>query len=118
MPDLGKYADTVLSAYLASLVILALLVVVSWRRSKRVKAQLDALENRMIWKVREYDRAYKRIRRNALEGGMSVLILVAPDCDAICACRILTVCRNCLHNNATTIFSTSQSELFFALCQN
>ena len=45
----------------------------------------------MIWKVREYDRAYERIKRHSLEGGMSVLIFVAPDCDAICACRIFTV---------------------------
>lgn len=44
----------------------------------------------MIWKVREYDRAYERIKRHSLEGGMSVLIFVAPDCDAICACRIFT----------------------------
>ncbi|MEQ9259063.1 MAG: heme exporter protein CcmD [Roseovarius sp.] len=47
MPDLGKYADTVLSAYAVSLVLLALLVVVSLRRSRRVKADLEAIENKV-----------------------------------------------------------------------
>ncbi|MCR9112696.1 MAG: heme exporter protein CcmD, partial [Rhodobacteraceae bacterium] len=32
MPDLGKYAEAVLSAYAVSIVLLVALVVLSWRR--------------------------------------------------------------------------------------
>ena len=46
MPDLGKYADTVLSAYAASLVILVLLVVLTIWRGRRVRAQMAEIENR------------------------------------------------------------------------
>lgn len=46
MPELGKYAGTVLSAYGASLVLLGLLVVVSWLRARRVKAALEKVENK------------------------------------------------------------------------
>lgn len=44
MPDLGKYADAVLSSYAVSLVLLMVLVWVSVRRSKRIKAQLQDIE--------------------------------------------------------------------------
>ena len=47
MPDLGKYADTVLSAYAISLVLLAVLVVISLRRSRRIKAQLEDVESKV-----------------------------------------------------------------------
>ncbi|GGH26405.1 heme exporter protein D [Cribrihabitans marinus] len=47
MPDLGKYADTVLSAYAASLVLLAVLVLVSLWRGRRVRAELERLEQRL-----------------------------------------------------------------------
>ncbi|MEP2718216.1 heme exporter protein CcmD [Pseudophaeobacter sp.] len=47
MPDLGKYSDTVLSAYAASLVLLAVLLVVTLWRGRRVRREMDALEQRM-----------------------------------------------------------------------
>ncbi len=46
MPDLGKYAEAVLSAYAAALVLLALLIVVSVRRAQRVKAELEEVERK------------------------------------------------------------------------
>jgi heme exporter protein D len=46
MPDLGKYADTVLSAYAVTLVLLVVVVLMSTYRSRRVKAELEALEKR------------------------------------------------------------------------
>ncbi|MGE4326759.1 MAG: heme exporter protein CcmD [Pseudodonghicola sp.] len=47
MPDLGKYADTVLSAYAASILLLIGLVAISLWRGRRVRAEMDALEKRM-----------------------------------------------------------------------
>jgi heme exporter protein D len=44
MPDLGKYAFEVLSAYGVSLVMLALLVVLTLRRGRAARATLDAAE--------------------------------------------------------------------------
>lgn len=44
MPDLGKYAEAVLSSYAVSLVLLVALVWLSVRRSKRIKAQLQDIE--------------------------------------------------------------------------
>ena len=44
MPELGKYAGEVLSSYAASLVLLAGLVIVSLRASRKAKAALEALE--------------------------------------------------------------------------
>ncbi|MHA7874685.1 MULTISPECIES: heme exporter protein CcmD [unclassified Roseivivax] len=46
MPDLGKYADTVLSAYAVTLVLLALLVLASVLRARQVKRQLERVEAR------------------------------------------------------------------------
>ncbi|MEO8244571.1 MAG: heme exporter protein CcmD [bacterium] len=46
MPDLGKYADTVLGAYGAALVLLAALVVVTVWQGARMKRALDAVEAR------------------------------------------------------------------------
>jgi len=46
MPDLGPYAGYVLSSYAATLAILALVVVVSWRASVRARAELERLEAR------------------------------------------------------------------------
>jgi hypothetical protein len=34
---------------------------------------------------------YDEIKSESLTGGCNVLILVAADCDAVCAARILTV---------------------------
>ncbi|MDK3074138.1 heme exporter protein CcmD [Sedimentitalea sp. JM2-8] len=47
MPDLGKYADAVLSAYAASILLLVLLVLVSLWRGRRMRAELTAVENRL-----------------------------------------------------------------------
>lgn len=47
MPDLGKYADTVLSAYGASLVLLAGLVVLTILRGRKVRREMETLETRM-----------------------------------------------------------------------
>ncbi len=46
MPELGKYAEAVLSSYAVSLVLLAALVALSWRRSVRVRNALKEIENR------------------------------------------------------------------------
>lgn len=47
MPDLGKYADTVLSAYAVSLVLLAALVGLTLWRGRKVRREMENLENRM-----------------------------------------------------------------------
>jgi len=46
MVELGKYAGAVLSAYGVTMVLLVLLMVATWRRSVKVKAALDAAEER------------------------------------------------------------------------
>ncbi|MEE9426611.1 MAG: heme exporter protein CcmD [Paracoccaceae bacterium] len=46
MPDLGKYGTEVLSAYGATIVLLLGLVWLTWARSRRVKAALEAAEAR------------------------------------------------------------------------
>ena len=46
MPDLGKYAEAVLSAYAASIVLIVALVAVSMWRSKKIHMQLQDIEKR------------------------------------------------------------------------
>ena len=46
MPDLGKYADTVLSAYAASIVLLVLLVALTLWRGRRVRHEMEKVEAR------------------------------------------------------------------------
>ncbi len=46
MPDLGRYATEVLSAYAGSLALLVLIVIVSIIRARRVRARLDEVEAR------------------------------------------------------------------------
>ena len=46
MPELGKYAVTVLSSYGISLALLVLLVAFSIMRARRVRAQLERIEER------------------------------------------------------------------------
>ncbi len=47
MPDLGKYAETVLSAYAASIVLLVVLVAFSILRGRKIRAEMDRVEQRM-----------------------------------------------------------------------
>ncbi len=47
MPDLGKYADAVLSAYAASIVLLIVIVAMTLIRGRKVRADMDAIENRV-----------------------------------------------------------------------
>jgi heme exporter protein D len=47
MPDLGKYADTVLSAYGVSLLLLLALLVITLMRGAKVRADLKQVEERM-----------------------------------------------------------------------
>ncbi|AHD00642.1 hemagglutination activity protein [Leisingera methylohalidivorans DSM 14336] len=47
MPDLGKYADTVLSAYSASLLLLLALVVLTILRGRKVRREMETLESRV-----------------------------------------------------------------------
>ena len=46
MPDLGKYAGTVLSAYAISLGLLALIVGLSLWQSRRIKRNLNKAESK------------------------------------------------------------------------
>ncbi len=46
MPDLGKYADAVLSSYAVSLGLILMLVGVSIWRARRVKEMLKDVEER------------------------------------------------------------------------
>jgi heme exporter protein D len=47
MPELGKYAVAVLSSYGLSLALLGVLAALSVARARRVRAQLNALEQRV-----------------------------------------------------------------------
>jgi len=47
IPDLGKYGDAVLSAYGVSFVLLALIILVSLRRSRKMRDELEQVEARM-----------------------------------------------------------------------
>lgn len=46
MPDLGKYADYVLSSYVASLALLGLLVGLTIWRGRKVRRALEAVERK------------------------------------------------------------------------
>jgi heme exporter protein D len=46
IPELGKYAGAVLASYGVSLVLLAVIVWASLRRSARIKTALEEIENR------------------------------------------------------------------------
>jgi len=47
MPDLGKYGDTVMSAYAASILLLLVLVALSVWRGRKVRAEMDKVEARV-----------------------------------------------------------------------
>jgi heme exporter protein D len=44
MPDLGKYAAAVLSAYAASLTLLVALVLLTLRRGRKVRTEMERME--------------------------------------------------------------------------
>jgi heme exporter protein D len=46
MPDLGKYGETILTAYAATIILVAAIVVLSIVRARKVKRQLEELEAR------------------------------------------------------------------------
>ena len=46
MPDLGKYADAVLSAYAVAIALLVAIVVLSLWRGRRVRAEMEDAERR------------------------------------------------------------------------
>ena len=46
MPELGKYAEAVLSSYAVSLVLIGMLVVTSIMRSRKIKKQLEDIEKK------------------------------------------------------------------------
>lgn len=46
MPDLGKYAGAVLSAYGASLVLLAGIILISWLQARAARRRLAEAEAR------------------------------------------------------------------------
>ncbi|MEK0163786.1 heme exporter protein CcmD [Phaeobacter sp. A36a-5a] len=47
MPDLGKYGVEVLSSYGASLVLLAGLLVITFARGRRIRREMQAMEQQM-----------------------------------------------------------------------
>ncbi|WP_172676965.1 heme exporter protein CcmD [Aestuariivita boseongensis] len=47
MPDLGKYADAVLSAYAASIVLLVAIVVLTLVRGRKVRAEMAKIEGKV-----------------------------------------------------------------------
>ena len=47
MPDLGKYADAVLSAYAASIVLLVVIVAMTLIRGRKVRAEMDKIESKV-----------------------------------------------------------------------
>lgn len=47
IPDLGKYAATVLGAYGATLAVLAVLIIATVMRGRKVRAELEAVEQRI-----------------------------------------------------------------------
>lgn len=47
MPDLGKYAEAVLSSYAVSILLIAVLIAVSVRRSNRMRKDLQDVENKV-----------------------------------------------------------------------
>lgn len=47
MPDLGKYADAVLSAYCVSILLLLVLVIFTLRKGRAARDALEAVEKRI-----------------------------------------------------------------------
>lgn len=47
IPDLGKYADTVLWSYVVSIGLLVFLIAFSVMRGRKVRAEMEKVEQRM-----------------------------------------------------------------------
>ncbi|WP_171126512.1 MULTISPECIES: heme exporter protein CcmD [unclassified Ruegeria] len=47
IPDLGKYADTVIWSYVVSIGLLVVLVAFSVMRGRKVRVELEKVEDRM-----------------------------------------------------------------------
>ncbi|WP_171631420.1 heme exporter protein CcmD [Ruegeria sp. HKCCD6119] len=47
IPDLGKYADAVLSSYAVSIILLVALIVFSVMRGRRVRTEMEKIEQRI-----------------------------------------------------------------------
>ncbi|EBA16335.1 hypothetical protein RSK20926_21455 [Roseobacter sp. SK209-2-6] len=47
LPDLGKYSETVFSAYASSIALLIALVLFTLWRGRRVRREMEQLEERM-----------------------------------------------------------------------
>jgi heme exporter protein D len=47
IPDLGKYADTVMWSYVVSIALLIALIVFSVMRGRKVRAEMEKIEQRM-----------------------------------------------------------------------
>ncbi|MCA0905027.1 heme exporter protein CcmD [Ruegeria marisrubri] len=47
IPDLGKYADAVLSSYAVSIVLLVALIVFSVMRGRKVRTEMERIEQRI-----------------------------------------------------------------------
>ncbi len=47
IPDLGKYADTVLWSYVVSIGLLVALILFSVMRGRKVRAEMEKVEGRM-----------------------------------------------------------------------
>lgn len=49
----------------------------------------------MLVNVSDLSSTFQEIVQQNFQEKTAILILVAPDVDALCACRILTVCVSC-----------------------
>ncbi|UUV04911.1 heme exporter protein CcmD [Ruegeria sp. YS9] len=47
IPDLGKYADAVLSSYAVSIVLLVALIVYSVMRGRKIRTEMEKIEQRI-----------------------------------------------------------------------
>ena len=47
IPDLGKYADTVMWSYVVSIGLLTALIVLSVMRGRKIRAEMEKVEQRM-----------------------------------------------------------------------
>ncbi|WP_170343892.1 MULTISPECIES: heme exporter protein CcmD [Ruegeria] len=47
IPDLGKYADAVLSSYAVSIVLLVALIVFSVMRGRKIRTEMEKIEQRI-----------------------------------------------------------------------